>query len=88
MYSFIFRRQRGMQPNQSPYIILMDSMRLQQSNIYFQLLNTKNNVRLSVQLDTLQSNTARLKINEVHPIKPRFEIPIGDVLVGEPRQQE
>ncbi|XP_069116390.1 neutral alpha-glucosidase AB-like isoform X2 [Argopecten irradians] len=81
------KRHRAVPSGESPYVILMDSLKIQSTNVQVQLLNTKNNVRLLLELYGLQENTARLKINELNPIKPRFEIPIGDVLVGEPKQQ-
>ena len=88
MNIFSFRRHRSLQPGQSPYKVLMDSLKISSSQISVQLLNTKTNVRLVLDLYGLQGNTARLKINELEPLKPRYEIPMGDVLVGEPKQQE
>lgn len=66
----------------------MDSLKISSSQISVQLLNTKTNVRLVLDLYGLQGNTARVKINELEPLKPRYEIPVGDVLIGEPKQQE
>lgn len=77
-----------MQPGNSPYKVLMDSLKISSSQISVQLLNTKTNVRLVLDLYGLQGNTARVKINELEPLKPRYEIPVGDVLIGEPKQQE
>lgn len=39
-------------------------------------------VHLLLELYRLQGNITRVKINELKPLKPRFEVP--DVLVGEP----
>lgn len=39
-------------------------------------------VRLLLELYRLQGNMTRVKINELKPLKPRFEVP--DVLVKEP----
>ncbi|XP_065942611.1 neutral alpha-glucosidase AB isoform X2 [Magallana gigas] len=82
------KRHRSMQPGNSPYIVLMDSLKISSSQISVQLLNTKTNVRLVLDLYGLQGNTARVKINELEPLKPRYEIPVGDVLIGEPKQQD
>lgn len=87
VFVFIFRRHRAVPSGQSPYVLLMDSLKIQRTNVQVQLLNTKNNVRLLLDLYGLQGNTARLKINELNPIKARYEIPVGDVLIGEPKQQ-
>lgn len=86
--NYFSRRHRSMQPGNSPYIVLMDSLKKSSSQISVQLLNTKTNVRLVLDLYGLQGNTARVKINELEPLKPRYEIPVGDVLIGEPKQQE
>lgn len=42
---------------------------------------------LVVELYGLVNNTVRLKVNELNPVKPRYEIPVGDVLLEEPKQQ-
>jgi len=65
----------------------MDSLNIKPNSMEVHLVNTKNNVRLLLQLFGLQSNTARLKINELNPLHQRYEIPVGDVLIGEPEQQ-
>lgn len=39
-------------------------------------------VRLLLELYRLQGNMTRVKINELKPLKPRFEVP--DVLIKEP----
>ena len=83
-----FRRQRATQPGSSPYTVLLDAVHIKPTSIEVPLLNTQNNVRLLLQLFGIKDNMARLKINELEPIKQRYEIPVGDALVGEPKQQE
>lgn len=39
-------------------------------------------VRLLLELYRLQGNMTRVKINELKPLKPRFEVP--DVLINDP----
>jgi hypothetical protein len=51
------------------------------------LLNTANNVALQAELFALKDNTLRFKVTEAAPIKARYEIPVGDVLVEEPQTQ-
>ena len=77
-----------MEPGSSPYVVLMDALSIKPSSVEVQILNKNNNVRLLLQLFTLKDNMARLKINELQPIKQRYEIPVGDSLIGEPKQQE
>ncbi|KAL5009154.1 hypothetical protein ScPMuIL_014735 [Solemya velum] len=80
------KRHRAVDPGHSPYISLFDTLDIQPSQISVELLNTKNNVRLRLELFGLQHQTTRIKINEVNPLKPRYEIPVGDVLNAEPQQ--
>ena len=77
-----------MTPGQSPYIVLQDTIKVGDTGVNLQLLNTINNVKLVLELSGLERNTARIKVNEAEPIKQRYEIPIGDVLVGEPKRQQ
>jgi len=42
-------------------------------------------VRLLLELYRLQGNITRVKINELKPLKPRYEVP--DVLVREPHTE-
>lgn len=48
----------------------------------FHLFVFFSQVRLLLELYRLQGNMTRVKINELKPLKPRFEVP--DVLVKEP----
>jgi alpha 1,3-glucosidase len=41
-------------------------------------------IKLLLDVYSLQDNTARIKLKELEPIKERYEIPLGDVLVQEP----
>lgn len=52
-----------------------------------QLLNTVNNGKLTLELSGLERNTARIRVNEADPIKQRYETPVGDVLIEEPKRQ-
>ncbi|XP_052782433.1 neutral alpha-glucosidase AB-like isoform X2 [Mya arenaria] len=82
------KRHRRLRSDASPYVVLMETMQIQPSRIEVQILNTKNNVRLLMQVTAIKDNTARLKINELNPLRKRYEIPVGDVLVGEPKTQD
>uniref|UniRef100_A0A8C5A0A2 Glucosidase II alpha subunit b n=1 Tax=Gadus morhua TaxID=8049 RepID=A0A8C5A0A2_GADMO len=76
------RRQRALQPGQSPYRALLDTMELTHTKLTLQLINDNNKVRLLLELYRLQGNMTRVKINELKPLKPRYEVP--DVLVQQP----
>ncbi|XP_062341665.1 neutral alpha-glucosidase AB-like isoform X2 [Osmerus eperlanus] len=75
-------RLRGMKPGQSPYRALLETLQLSDSRLTLQLINDNNKVRLLLELYRLQGNMTRVKINELKPIKPRFEVP--DVLIADP----
>uniref|UniRef100_A0A3B1KI47 Neutral alpha-glucosidase AB n=1 Tax=Astyanax mexicanus TaxID=7994 RepID=A0A3B1KI47_ASTMX len=76
------KRQRELMPGQSPYRALLDTLELSDSRITLQLINDNNKVRLLLELYRLQGNMTRIKINELKPLKPRYEVP--DVLLNDP----
>ncbi|XP_067293753.1 neutral alpha-glucosidase AB isoform X2 [Pseudorasbora parva] len=76
------KRQREMKPGQSPYRALLDTLELSDSRLTLQLINDNNKVRLLLELYRLQGNMTRVKINELKPLKPRYEVP--DVLISDP----
>ncbi|XP_060557069.1 neutral alpha-glucosidase AB-like isoform X2 [Ruditapes philippinarum] len=82
------KRHRAMQPGSSPYVVLMDTLKVMGTSVEVQLVNRKNNIRLLLQVSAVKDNSARVKINEMDPIKKRYEIPVGDALVGEPKLQD
>uniref|UniRef100_A0A8C1ZU09 Neutral alpha-glucosidase AB n=1 Tax=Cyprinus carpio TaxID=7962 RepID=A0A8C1ZU09_CYPCA len=76
------KRQRELKPGQSPYRALLDTLELSNSRLSLQLINDNNKVRLLLELYRLQGNMTRVKINELKPLKPRYEVP--DVLLSHP----
>uniref|UniRef100_A0A672MZS7 Neutral alpha-glucosidase AB n=1 Tax=Sinocyclocheilus grahami TaxID=75366 RepID=A0A672MZS7_SINGR len=76
------KRQRVLKPGQSPYRALLETLELSDSRLTLQLINDNNKVHLLLELYRLQGNMTRVKINELKPLKPRFEVP--DVLIAEP----
>ncbi|KAI5615625.1 hypothetical protein C0J50_0306, partial [Silurus asotus] len=76
------KRQRELKPGQSPYRALLDTLELSDSRITLQLINDNNKVRLLLELYRLQGNMTRVKINELKPLRPRYEV--QDVLIGDP----
>uniref|UniRef100_A0A8C7JQD0 Glucosidase II alpha subunit a n=1 Tax=Oncorhynchus kisutch TaxID=8019 RepID=A0A8C7JQD0_ONCKI len=75
-------RQRAMKPGQSSYTALLETLELSDSHLTVQLLNNNNKVLLLLELYRLQGNMTRVKINELKPIKARYEVP--DVLITDP----
>uniref|UniRef100_A0A9J7YEL6 Glucosidase II alpha subunit a n=2 Tax=Cyprinus carpio TaxID=7962 RepID=A0A9J7YEL6_CYPCA len=78
----LLMRQRELKPGQSPYRALLDTLELSNSRLSLQLINDNNKVRLLLELYRLQGNMTRVKINELKPLKPRYEVP--DVLLSDP----
>ncbi|XP_076015650.1 neutral alpha-glucosidase AB isoform X3 [Genypterus blacodes] len=76
------KRQRALKPGQSPYRALLETMELTNTRLTLQLINDNNKVHLLLELYRLQGNMTRVKINELKPLKPRYEVP--DVLIREP----
>ncbi|KAF7661004.1 hypothetical protein LDENG_00270350 [Lucifuga dentata] len=76
------KHQRALKPGQSPYRALLETMELTNTRLTLQLINDNNKVHLLLELYRLQGNITRVKINELKPLKPRYEVP--DVLIREP----
>lgn len=77
-----------MKPNLSPYLLLTETVDVKPTKITGRIMNRANNVPLNLELTSLQDNTARIRISEINPIRQRYEIPVGDVLVAEPAEQK
>lgn len=76
------RRNRRIEPGNSPYAVDLDSARLENGVLNLNVLNTRTGILLKLELYALQNHMVRMKINEVSPLKPRYEVP--DVLVEDP----
>ncbi|XP_042296169.1 neutral alpha-glucosidase AB isoform X2 [Sceloporus undulatus] len=76
------KRQRNVKARSSPYRALLDSLQLSQDSLKIQLVNEINKVPLLLELYGLKGNMTRIRINELNPLKPRYEVP--DVLVQDP----
>ena len=82
------RRQRKYKPDVSPYEVDLTSLKnIGKGHLQFRLVNTlKSHVKLQLDLFTLEENSLRVKINEVEPIRKRYEV--ENVLVAEPKLTE
>ncbi|CAF0830952.1 unnamed protein product [Didymodactylos carnosus] len=52
-------------------------------HLQFVITNTQNNVKFQLDLFTLEENSLRMKINELEPIRKRYEV--QNVIVNEPK---
>ncbi|XP_053141818.1 neutral alpha-glucosidase C isoform X2 [Hemicordylus capensis] len=77
-----YRRQKRLCPGKSSYRALLDTMDLSNGNVKFQIINEECKIPLLVEIYKIEGNILRLKINEIMPLKPRYEVP--DVLIKEP----
>ncbi|XP_029470724.1 neutral alpha-glucosidase AB isoform X2 [Rhinatrema bivittatum] len=75
-------RQRNLKAGSSMYRALLDSLHLSESSVSLQLINEASKVPLILEVFGLDGNMVRIKINELNPLKPRYEVP--DVLIREP----
>ncbi|XP_027766479.1 neutral alpha-glucosidase AB-like, partial [Empidonax traillii] len=79
------RRQRRIQPGNSPFRALLESLELGQDSARVQLVNEVTQVPLLLEIWGLQGNMTRFRISELNPLRPRFQVP--DVLVGDPKTE-
>ena len=86
--SHTYRRQRKYKPDASPYEVDLSSLKkISTGHLQFHLSNTlKPHVKLQLDVFTLEENSLRVKINEVNPIRKRYEV--EHALVGEPKLVE
>ncbi|XP_018115471.1 neutral alpha-glucosidase AB isoform X1 [Xenopus laevis] len=76
------QRQRKLQPGLSTYRAALGSAKLSSDKLQVQLIDERNQASLLLEVYGLDGNMTRIKINEINPLKPRYEVP--DVLVGTP----
>ncbi|KAG1472197.1 hypothetical protein G6F56_001684 [Rhizopus delemar] len=73
------------QVTSSPYRLLPETLVLDNNHAFADVLNKDTNVLLTVDVHVLQDNTARVRINEKSPIKPRYDDHSRYTLQGEPQ---
>ncbi|KAM5225478.1 neutral alpha-glucosidase AB isoform 2-T2 [Hipposideros larvatus] len=76
------KRQRSIRPGLSPYRALLDSLQLGPDALRVHLINEVTKVLLVLELQGLQKNMTRIRIDELEPRRPRYRVP--DVLVADP----
>ncbi|KAM4690401.1 neutral alpha-glucosidase C [Rhinophrynus dorsalis] len=77
-----YRRQKRLFPGKSPYCAQLDTLTVDEGSATLQIFNQDTKVSLQLQIIAFKDGIFRLKINEISPLKPRYEV--SDVLVGEP----
>ena len=69
---YFFRRQRATQPGNSPWEILLDSLNATINSLQVQVINTRSQARLQLQLIALADSTLHLQLDELNPMKLRY----------------
>nr|ALX00045.1 neutral alpha-glucosidase ab-like protein [Melanoplus sanguinipes] len=77
------KRCRAVEPDKSVYILHLNTLRVEDSVVSAKIQNTQNLVEFKFELYALSGATFRMKINELSPLKPRYEV--EHVLAGEPQ---
>ncbi|XP_078516731.1 neutral alpha-glucosidase AB isoform X1 [Lissotriton helveticus] len=77
------KRQRGLKHGSSVYRALLDSLDVTESRASLQLMNEANKIPLLLEVYSLKGNMTRFRINELNPLRPRYEVP--DVLIDDPQ---
>ncbi|XP_075857935.1 neutral alpha-glucosidase AB isoform X1 [Microcebus murinus] len=76
------RRQRSIRPGLSPYRALLDSLQLGPDSVTVHLIHEVTKVLLVLELQGLQKNMTRIRIDELEPRRLRYRV--SDVLVADP----
>ncbi|XP_043843100.1 neutral alpha-glucosidase C isoform X2 [Dromiciops gliroides] len=77
-----FYRRQKLLPRKNPYRALLDSVTSGKESTKFQIINEVNKVPLLAEVYGIEGNIIRFKINEMAPLKPRYEV--LDVLIQQP----
>ncbi|XP_065920024.1 neutral alpha-glucosidase AB-like [Dysidea avara] len=77
------KRNRALEPGESQYHVLPDTVVLSDSSVTMDVINKQNDVLFTAEIHALEDNTARIRINEKSPLHPRYGV--QGVLIGEPK---
>ncbi|XP_072023564.1 neutral alpha-glucosidase AB-like isoform X2 [Amphiura filiformis] len=79
------KRNRALEEGSSPFVAMLETFQVSGGVMKVDVMNTKTSVLLQLELHGLLGNMVRMKINEINPAQPRYEVP--DVLIAEPTKQ-
>ena len=79
------RRNRALNPGESLYQVVVESLSLGADSSSFDVLNQESGVLFSVEVTPVRDNTARIRMREKAPIRPRYEV--EGALIGEPEKE-
>jgi len=67
-----FRRQRTTPPGTSSWVVLLEGLNSTISSLQVEVLNTRSQARLQLQLIALADSTLHLQLDEMSPLRPRY----------------
>jgi len=79
------RRCRNMEKGKSTFEVISDRTQVTQSSVQAEVVDTKYNVKYSLSVTAVDGGIFRVKMDELNPKAPRFQVPY--VLVTEPSLQ-
>lgn len=65
--------------------MVVESLSVGADSASFDVLNRENDVYFTIELTSVRGNTARIRMREKNPIRPRYEV--EGALVGEPERE-
>ena len=74
LHYFLSRRHRDHKPQSTPYKVLSETVKINNGHLSANLLNSKNLVKFTLDLYLLKDSRFRFRINELSPLKPRYEV--------------
>lgn len=77
-----------MNSEKGPFMALLETVKVDDTRLTVELENTKTHVKLNLELTGLNGGMFRVRVTETEPVRTRYEPPIGDVLVSEPKHQK
>jgi len=79
------KRNRALQEGNSPFEIIPGTIKYEYGTVSCDLLNIQTQVSFKLTIDTLEKDTARVRVTELSPIRPRYFV--HDSLVKTPAQK-
>lgn len=80
MSTFIFRRCRKVQPGNSPYILIPDTLKTYKSYVTVDIKNTENGHEFVLKVEAVKDEIFHVVIDEKSPMHPRYVV--EDALKG------
>ncbi|XP_067938463.1 neutral alpha-glucosidase AB-like isoform X3 [Watersipora subatra] len=75
------KRQRQYSPSSTPYHLVPDSLVVGVDDAHFEVVNIESEKAFVLRLTGYSNGVVRVYMNEKLPLKPRYEVPPGDVVL-------